>query len=108
MTDALQVHTTAETEEDAQTIARAAVEARLAVCAQVIGPITSTYWWEGKVETATEWLCLFKTDRQHYDGLEALIREKHPYEMPEILAMPVVAGSQPYLDWLAAELAPGP
>jgi len=100
----IQVITTTETKADAQAIARALVEKRLAGCVQIIGPITSTYWWEGKIKTAEEWLCLIKSRRALYEALEETIREVHPYDVPEILAVPVVAGSKSYLDWLDGEL----
>ncbi len=69
---------------------------------QVAGPITSTYRWQGAIETGEEWLCLAKTMKANYAPLEAAIRELHPYEVPEILAVPIVAAHQAYLDWLAA------
>ncbi len=100
----IQVMTTTETEEEARRIARALVERRLAGCAQVLGPITSTYRWEGKVETAQEWLCLIKSRRDLYPALEAAIRELHAYEVPEILALPVVEGEPHYLEWLGGVL----
>jgi len=105
MTDAIQVVTTAATKADAQAIATAVVGKRLAACAQVIGPITSTYWWQGKIETADEWLCIMKSRQDLYDELEQAIRQVHPYEVPEILAFPVVLGSQDYLEWMDHELA---
>jgi periplasmic divalent cation tolerance protein len=104
MTDTIQVITTTETKADAQAIARALLEKRLAACVQVIGPITSTYWWQGEIETAEEWLCVIKSRRDLYEPLEETIREVHPYDVPEILAVPVVAGSKDYLDWLDGEL----
>lgn len=100
MDEFIQVMTTTGTRENARQIARAVVEKRLAACAQVIGPIESTYWWEGRVETAEEWLCLIKSRRDVYPTLEQAIREVHPYAVPEILAIPVVGGSKAYLDWL--------
>ena len=105
MTDAIQVVTTAATKADAQAIATAVVGKRLAACAQVIGPITSTYWWQGKIETADEWLCIMKSRQDLYKALEKAIRQVHPYEVPEILAFPVVLGSQDYLEWMDHELA---
>jgi periplasmic divalent cation tolerance protein len=96
----VQVTTTAETEAGAQTIASAAVEKRLAACAQVIGPITSTYWWQGKVETAKEWLCVIKSKTALYEDLERAIQAVHPYEEPEIIATPIIKGSKSYLAWL--------
>ncbi len=100
MDEFIQVMTTTGTRENARQIARAVVEKRLAACAQVIGPIESTYWWEGRVETAEEWLCLIKSRRDVYPTLAQAIREVHPYAVPEILAIPVVGGSKAYLDWL--------
>ena len=107
MTDTIQVITTTETKADAQAIARALVEKRLAACVQIIGPITSTYWWQGEIETAEEWLCLIKSRRDLYEALEEAIQEVHPYEVPEILAVPVVAGGRDYLEWLDGELQEG-
>jgi len=100
MTDYIQVVTTVERKEDAERIARTLVEARLAACVQLLGPITSTYRWKGTVETAQEWQCVAKTRRDAYARLEEAIRGAHPYEVPEILAMPIVAGSAGYLAWL--------
>jgi periplasmic divalent cation tolerance protein len=105
MTDAIQVVTTTATKSDAQAIATAVVGKRLAACAQIIGPITSTYWWQGNIETAEEWLCIMKSRQDLYDELEKAIRQAHPYDVPEILAVPVVQGSQDYLEWMDRELA---
>jgi periplasmic divalent cation tolerance protein len=104
MTEVIQVVTTTKTKSDAQAIARAVVEKRLAACVQVIGPITSTYWWQGEIETAEEWMCVIKSRRDLYERLEEAIREVHPYDVPEILAVPVIAGSKSYLEWLDNEL----
>jgi periplasmic divalent cation tolerance protein len=103
MSDYIQVVTTTERREDAERIARALVEERLAACVQVTGPITSTYRWRGEIETAQEWQCWAKSRRDLYDRIEQAIRRLHPYEVPEILAMPIVAGSADYLAWLSAE-----
>jgi periplasmic divalent cation tolerance protein len=100
----VQVVTTVGTREDADRIARAVVEQRLAACAQVTGPITSTYWWEGAIETGEEWLCVIKSTEAAYPALEEAIRAIHPYEVPEIMAVPVVAGSAAYLAWLEGEI----
>jgi len=105
MTEILQVITTTAIQADALMIAHAIVEQRLAACAQVIGPITSTYWWQGKVETAEEWLCIVKSRQDLYPALEKAIRQVHPYEVPEILAVSVVQGSKNYLEWMDRELA---
>ncbi len=102
----IQVLTTVDRREIADAIARSLVEARLAACVQVIGPIGSTYRWNGAIETSEEWLCLIKTTADRYGTIEEEIRRIHPYETPEILATPVVAGSTDYLTWLAASLEP--
>ncbi len=100
----IQVFTTTEKKEDAEKIAKAIVEKRLAGCIQIVGPITSTYWWKGNVETAEEWLLFIKSKKELYEELEKAIKEIHPYETPEIIAMPIVAGSKDYLEWLKNEL----
>lgn len=98
-----QVVTTTDSREAADTLARSAVEARIAACAQVSGPITSTYRWAGRVEIAEEWRITFKTPTDRYPALEQHIREHHGYDVPEILASPVIAGNPVYLAWLEAE-----
>ena len=100
----IQVTTTTETKEQAQIIAQHLVETKLAACVQVVGPITSIYRWKGKVENAQEWLCLIKTRDDLYNKVEAAIKSKHPYETPEIIAVPIVKGSKEYLSWLDDEL----
>ena len=96
----IQVFTTVEKREDARRIAEIVVGRRLAACVQVVGPIGSTYWWKGKVEDAEEWLCLMKTRKELYGKLEAAVKSVHPYEEPEIIALPIVEGSEGYLRWI--------
>jgi periplasmic divalent cation tolerance protein len=98
--DYIQVTTTVATRADADRIARALVERGLAACVQVAGPIASTYRWKGAIETAEEWLCFAKTRRERYADVESAIRELHPYEVPEIVAVAIVAGSADYLRWI--------
>ena len=100
MADYLQVQTTAGSAGEAERIGAALVERRLAACVQTVGPIASRYRWQGEVETAEEWLCLIKTSAARYPEVEAAISELHPYEEPEIIATPIVAGSAGYLAWL--------
>ena len=99
----IQVVTTTARREEAQRIARELVEARLAACVQIVGPIASTYRWQGKVENDEEWQCWVKTRSELYAQVEEAIRRIHPYEVPEIIAVPVVAGSANYLAWLDAQ-----
>ena len=100
----IQISTTTATKEDAQKIARYLVEQKLAACAQITGPIESTYAWKDKVETAGEWLCLIKTRENLFAEAEAAIKKLHPYETPEIIAVPIVRGSKEYLQWLDEEI----
>ncbi|HEX8919295.1 MAG TPA: divalent-cation tolerance protein CutA [Chloroflexota bacterium] len=103
MDQIIQVMTTTDSERTAAWIARTVVEKRVAACAQVYGPITSTYWWEETIETATEWLCLMKSRQELYPQLEAAITEAHTYDVPEILVVPVTAGNPTYIDWVRQE-----
>jgi periplasmic divalent cation tolerance protein len=100
----VQVLTAAGSEQEAERISSELVEGRLAACVQVFGPVSSRYRWEGKVETAREWLCLAKTEAGRYAEVEAAIRSAHSYEEPEILALPVADGSAGYLDWVSESL----
>lgn len=102
--DYIQVFTTVEKKEDAEKIAHIAVEKRLAGCVQILGPIKSIYWWKGKIENADEYLCILKSKKNLYTELEKVIKEIHPYQTPEIIAMPIVAGYEGYLRWLDGEL----
>jgi len=104
MNEYIQVATTVATEDQAEAIAGLLVEKRLAACVQVIGPLTSHYRWQGKIETATEYLCLAKSRAALYLEIEAAIKAIHPYEVAEIIATPIIAGSKEYLAWLAAEV----
>jgi periplasmic divalent cation tolerance protein len=106
MTSAIQIITTTGAKTDAERLAAELVQRRLAACAQVSGPITSTYRWQGKVETAQEWLCTFKTRRDLYARVQEAILALHPYEQPEILAVPVADGSAGYLAWLDEQVLP--
>lgn len=105
MPEYLQIATTVEKKEDGYAIARALLEKRLAACVQVSAPMTSIYWWQGEIQQAGEYLCLIKSRRELYPEVEAAVKEMHPYEMPEIVATPIVAGSPEYLAWIATETA---
>jgi periplasmic divalent cation tolerance protein len=103
MTEFIKVQTTIDSKEAAQAMAMAIVSKRLAACVQVSGPITSTYWWQGKIEQAEEWVCTAKTQRALYSDLEQAIRDAHTYDVPEILAVDVIAGHTAYLDCVSLE-----
>jgi periplasmic divalent cation tolerance protein len=89
----------------AEGLARRCVEARLAACVSIVPGLRSVYRWQGQVETAAESLLVIKTRGSHYPALEALIKAHHPYELPEIVAVPVTLGSEPYLEWIVRETA---
>lgn len=90
----------------AESLAGALVEARLAACASITTGVRSVYRWQGKIERATEVTLAIKTTQRHYAALETAIRAAHPYELPEIIALPVVAGLSSYLQWIVAETSP--
>jgi periplasmic divalent cation tolerance protein len=103
--DCLQVAVAASSREEATRLTGSAVEGRLAACGQVVGPVASTYHWEGRMQEAEEWLCLLKTTRARYPELEQHLRDTHSYQNPEIIATRIAAGSDEYLSWIRAETA---
>jgi len=103
MDEYIQVFTTIDNNENAEKIAKTLVEERLAACVQIIGPITSFYWWKNKLEKSEEWLCIIKSRKSIYNKLEKRIREVHTYEVPEIIAMPITYGYSEYLNWIRDE-----
>jgi periplasmic divalent cation tolerance protein len=104
MTDKIVVLCTCASPEDGDRLARALVEARLAACVNIVPGIRSVYRWKGEIESAQECLLAIKSSRGQFDALRARIEELHPYDVPEVLALPVVDGSPNYLDWLSASL----
>jgi periplasmic divalent cation tolerance protein len=104
MGDFWQVTTTAGTREVAERIAVELVDLRLAACAQVSGPIASTYRWQGQIENAEEWVCTVKTTSEQLAGIHDVLRRLHPYEVPELIATAIVGGSEDYLNWLREQL----
>jgi periplasmic divalent cation tolerance protein len=102
-TDALVVLVTAPSAEAAAALARTLVEERLAACGNVVPAIRSIYRWEGKVQDEPEALLVLKTTRARFEALRARALALHPYQVPEVIALPVEAGSASYLAWLAGE-----
>lgn len=94
---------TAASQAEAESIARHLIEAKLAACVS-IAPIRSIYTWKGEILQDEEWQLIIKTDLNQFVALAAEVRSIHSYEVPEIIALPIVAGSTPYLQWLAAQL----
>ncbi len=97
----LTVFCTVPDQETARRIAQTVVHEGLAACVNLLPGITSVYRWQGQVEESSELLLIIKTRQERYPALEARIRALHPYQVPEIIAHEIVAGSKSYLDWIA-------
>ncbi len=91
----------AANEGESGRIAQALVEEKLAACVNIVGPVHSTYRWRGTVETASEYMLLIKAPMRHFSQLERRVRELHSYDVPEIVAVTLAAGSRPYVAWMA-------
>ena len=105
MTDKIVVFTTCGSEEEAQQLAAALIEKRLAACVNITAPVTSVYRWKGTVEKSSEWMLVIKTRREKFEALRIMLEAAHSYELPEVLALPVVEGSPNYLNWIESETA---
>lgn len=103
--DAILIITNLPDSNSAEILARRLVEERLAACVNILPACTSVYHWQGKVETAQEIPVFIKTTQQRYDAIEKTIKAMHPYELPEIIIVPLAGGSSDFLDWLATETA---
>jgi periplasmic divalent cation tolerance protein len=86
-------------------IAKSIVEARLGACVQVLGPITSTYWWDGRVQVDEEWTCVARTIGELTDRVLEHISDLHPYDNPELAVVPIVGGTDEYLEWINDEVS---
>lgn len=106
MTEIIVIQTTTGTRHDAEQIAAALVDSKLAACVQISGPIESTYRWQGVQQTSEEWLVNIKTRHELFSAVEQAILKLHPYEQPEIIALPVAAVNVGYANWLNSALEP--
>lgn len=104
--DAIVVFMTAASGEEATRLADLLIGAHLAACVQILPEMESVYRWQGQIERQSEILLIAKTTRGRFAELEREVRALHSYETPEIIAVPVVTGSQPYLDWLSGSVKP--
>ena len=102
----VQIMTTVPDRKTALRIGEKLLEDKLCACFQIVGPINSLYRWKGKIEKDEEFLCLIKTRENLIEKIEESLRKMHPYEVPEFLVIPVVAGSADYISWLDSELLP--
>jgi periplasmic divalent cation tolerance protein len=105
MTNARIVLTTTGSQEEGRKIAQALVDRRLAACVNIVPQIESVYRWQGKVETAKEWLLLIKTQADLFERVRDAVKELHSYDLPEFVMLEVAAGSQEYLSWIAENVS---
>ncbi len=108
MSECVQLSTTLPNEAVAQRLGKQLVEERLAACALIVGPVSSTYWWQGRIEQAREWYCHLKTTAVVSAELSRRIRELHPYEVPEIIVVSIIEGNSSYFQWIAETVRPSP
>ena len=104
MSHYLVVIMTTSTKREATKIIQCLLEERLIACANIIGPVSSLFWWKDKIDEATEFLVLMKSSRKLFDKLSKRVKEIHSYEVPEVLALPILKGLPSYLSWLEANL----
>ena len=107
MTDKIVVLSTCATLDDAERMARALISERLAACVNVVPQIRSYYLWKGELEVAGEFLLIIKSSRDLFDALKTEVEKLHPYEVPEVIALPIVEGAENYLSWLGHNLRGG-
>ena len=101
----IQLATTVNDEKKAKEIARELLENRMVACVQIIGPIKSSCWWKDKIIQTNEWMCLANARAEDYGKIEDALKKVHPYDVPEILAVPIF-GNLAYLNWIHEETAP--
>ena len=104
MTDKIVVLSTASSAAEAESIARKLVEDRLAACVNLVPGIRSFYRWKGTIEDSPEWLLIIKSSRDRFEALRTELEKLHSYEVPEVIALPVVDGARNYLNWMDGEL----
>jgi len=97
---------TTNSKQEAENIAQKLLEQKLIACANIVGPVSSHFHWGGKVEQAEEFLVLMKSRLDLFDAISERVKALHSYEVPEVVALPIVAGSKAYLDWLGTSLQP--
>ena len=103
MTGVIQIHVAVPDAETASLLSAVLLGSQLAACVQTIGPVISRYTWKGKIEESEEYICLIKAELYNYRDIETLILENHPYDVPEIIAVPVNIGYSKYIDWVKAQ-----
>lgn len=104
MTSYIVVFMTVPDEKEATKIAHSLLKERLIACANIVGPVSSLFWWEGKIDKASEFLVIMKSKKNLFKKLSERVKELHSYEVPEVIALPVIEGLPSYLNWLGASL----
>jgi len=102
----IMVFMTTATKQEAQRIVRFLLDKHLIACANILGPVDSHFWWQRKIDTAKEFLVIMKSDEKLFDRLSKTVKEMHSYQTPEVLALPIMKGWPPYLEWLNTSLSP--
>lgn len=98
------VLTTLPSDSKARKIARLLLKEKFAACVNIVGPVHSLFWWQGKVDRAKEFLLLIKTRASRFERLQKFLEKHHPYSVPEIIALPIHKGNRAYLDWIRTSL----
>jgi len=101
------VLTTTATKKEAENITRNLLNQRLIACANILGPVSSLFWWKEKISRENEFLVLMKTSADLFEKLATTVKQMHSYEIPEIIAVPITKGEQTYLEWLSGSLRKG-
>ncbi len=96
---------TTSSREEANKIVNALLDEKLIACANIFGPVSSSFWWQGKIDKAEEYLVFMKTEAELFEKITSCIKRLHSYEVPEIIALPIVKGFKPYLEWISNTLA---
>ena len=97
----------ASSRKEAEKIVNALLERKLIACANVLGPVSSSFWWQGKIDRAEEYIVFMKTEEKFFEEATKLIKQLHSYEVPEIIALPIVKGFKLYLEWVSESLRAG-
>jgi periplasmic divalent cation tolerance protein len=98
--------TTTQNKEEAVKIVRSLLKERLIACANILGPVSSLFWWQGKIDEENEFLIFMKSRKSLFERISKRVTEIHSYDVPEIILLPIIEGSPPYLDWLRDSLQP--
>ena len=103
--DHILIVVTVPSKEEAEKIATALLKKKLIACANIFGPVVSHFWWQGKIDKAEEYIMFMKTKRELFKQVASNVKQLHSYEVPEIIALPIIEGFKPYLEWIDNSLS---